>query len=301
MFDDEEKSELPRAKTIGHLKVAGRRQKRKASIIKHTWSSPEGEMARQEALKSLVSAKMDYAKPFADIVKELFKHVLARDGKAILPEEELLGAVDHVLEDKCEEHEKPSEGWRKLVVSDEARFTDILLAVIVHVAELATMGSNDLTGQILWRFRSLSHQRQSALASHGRTMADFSWVAGPELTDKVKSVFGLLCLEAGKAGHMHCREWLKTVHLLTKDPILRDRIQQTDVDRLFYTSSHRDQQNVSTISCDDFLRLITEVAESSKVHPHACFLAIGCHEEELRYEVETKGNLPSDYIKQFYH
>jgi hypothetical protein len=253
---------------------------------------------QHDALSALVSAKMEDGDAFSGMVQGLFRHVLRRDGRAILPEGELLEAVAEVLEEAHGADERPSEGWHQLVFKEEGKNIGLLLSLVTRVADLADVSSNDLVGQILWRNRTVSHQRQNVLALHTRAVDDVSWVASEEILTKVRGVFRLFCADAGSAGRMHCREWLKSVHLMTLDPVLCERIQHNVVDRHFYTFAHKDHGDVSTISCDEFLRLIITVAESSHVHPHYCMLAIGCHEDQLRHDVETKGGLAVDYIKQ---
>jgi hypothetical protein len=277
---------------------------RRKKSIAHVWTTPKPEEEQLEALAALI-AKLDQGQTYGGLLKDLLNNVLRRDGHVMVPGDSIGLVVEQAME-ASSEREQPPEGWAESNLpqqSDPKTVSPLILDVLQHLADSSDTTRGQLIGQILWR-----HKKQIKvvdLTEYATHFDDLSWVADAALFQQVKAVFYLFTEDAGSVGHMHLREFLKTVHLASMNPVLREHIMQNDVDRLFYTASHAHvsdkSPDVITINYSEFLKLLMKLAEASNVHPYMLVLAIAVHADEIRTSLESKGTLTPEYIKQFFH
>lgn len=77
------------------------------------------------------------------------------------------------------------------------------------------------------------------------------------------------------------RQWLQVVQLLRKNPILDERLNLSEVDRLFYSHTHSGGLVSRHITLKQFKTLLDEISESMRVPSAMVQLAIAGHAAQL--------------------
>jgi len=260
------------------------------------------EADQTSALRALIK-HLGPKRPLRELVNMLTQKVLAREGgkafskddvdraiittvnesetSTILAAKSFLTDVEESAERSCLKNQTDKKG-------NMPASTDLIIQVLQELGEQSGLRFSDIAGQVL---RQNRNSRALRTAKHREVVDDVSWIEEPAesivnessgLVECVKQVFRLST--TSDSGCMRWNTWQRIADLICKNPILNARVRHTDIDRLFYQAANRDPENSKTISRNEFLGLLLDLAEASSTHPSIIFFAVGCHAERLASE-----------------
>jgi hypothetical protein len=226
-------------------------------------------LAKVEALRALV-ASMDAGTTLAEILHQLTRHVLKHQGTSAFTAEHVARAHMFVLEAA---KEKGMDFER----------TDAVMMALTKLSEEVDMDLSDILGQILWRNRRAESLREKQ--RRRETVEDVSWAAAgtddPDVSsDVLKSLDDVFDMfEAGQKGRgLSVKAWQRVAKFVQANPVLRRRVNLTDVDRLWYAATHKPGMEVQvSIGRRAFKELLLTWCEAMNVHPWMVFVAVGSH------------------------
>jgi len=247
-------------------------------------------------------------RPIGELASMLLTPTMGRDGKKLFSEELISDTLGDVLIARTPKTPKDSgtqevQDFAAVPVhlhgTDEA--THVILDVVRRLEKRTSMPVSDTLGQLLWQNRDVPSLREGA---HRQLVEDLSWVVDPEhcSSDSGPSVLDLTMvvfreLTAEDSGRMKWRTWLKVVEYIKRNPLLTNRINRNDADRIFHAEAmrevrggHSQDQGIS-VGSHGFMGLIMKTAEIIEMHPFVLFLAVGCHADYLveeRQRMERK-------------
>lgn len=266
----------------------------------------EDNIVRQADALEAVVAHLGKVRDICELSRALFAHVLLPDGSAAFSKESLQNVA-------FSEFNQPDVGHDRFPLPKGTRFEDfglgswyqrqikrmserhsnklawstvVALNVACALSSDADVPISSILGQVLWKFRGVDGLRSRPdLLKVAESM---SWLGDTEGAmenlELVREAFAEIT--ACEGGRMGFRQWVKVVNLLRRNPILQPRLRAGDVDRLFYDAVQVSRSpGVSTLGVGDFVRLMMRIAEVTKVHPSAVFVALVCHMDELRRDV----------------
>jgi len=258
------------------LCVPGKPRKR-ASVANVPAGSARGskdyEAAQLEALDALVLS-LDANKTLLDLSRCVCRHVLTHLGVPAFTVEECKLALAAALQENGLEQEPAKEEAAQLRV-------ELVVQALRSMSGGSSMVFVDVVGQVLWR-----HRKTDVLQKKKRREVtdDLSWVipGGIDDNDKqagqlqvVDEVFDMFCTESGR---MNNQGWRQIVQLVANSPALADRLNLSDVDRLWYAQTRGASKEIlRDISLPDFKALLLALGEAMRVHPWMVFLAIGSY------------------------
>jgi len=227
-----------------------------------------------EALKALIQTT-GRDKPLSDVVQSLVQHVVTKENAVAFSRDTIMAATDCYVAQEADSQ-----------ITEPMSIDSSAVAVIRVLCEKSSLPLDDVIGQILWYYRKSSPLQ---LRQHRKTAESIRWAAND--SSKLEEVFRAYTWATN--GHMRWRHWQQAVHLVQRNPVLKDRIMRADADRLFYTATARHSINQNDkdgdfrcIDYKEFVQLLLMLAETSHVHPLWVFNAVGCNAESLTEDLD---------------
>lgn len=232
------------------------------------------EVAQLEALEALIE-HLGSTRTVSDLTADLLQNVHTRDGAGPFPFEVIAQSAASADALALEENSPP----KALLV----------VRVFRDLAMMRCQPLNDIVGQVLWRSRRAKAIRDTTRLR--RVAEDISWIADTgggddNIVTLVEGVYNLQIVAEG--GKMRWRGWERVVNLLMKNPVLHGRVRHVDADRLYYNAMRRSVPPSCSIGLREFKELLLELADSSAVHPHIVFVAVGSHQKQMALEALEK-------------
>lgn len=267
---------LLKVSTSSNLCVPGKPQKR-ASVANVAAGSARGskdyEAAQLEALDALVLS-LDANKTLLDLSRCVCRHVLTHLGVPAFTVEKCKLALAAALQENGLEQEPAKEEAAQLRV-------ELIVQALRSMSGGSSMVFVDVVGQVLWRQRKTDVLQKK---KRREVTDDLSWVMPGGIDDNgkqagqlqvVDEVFDMFCTESGR---MNNQGWRQIVQLVANSPCLADRLNLSDVDRLWYAQTRGASKEIlRDISLSHFKALLLALGEAMRVHPWMVFLAVGSY------------------------
>jgi len=229
--------------------------------------------ARQLQALTALLLSLDKGGPLEELLSSATRHVLMHFGTKAFTEAQCKQAVAIALADRRLSQEPT------LVDGAQAR-SELLVLGLQTVSEMVGMPFVDVVGQLLWKNRKSECLQRKRYKD---AVGDLNWAMSSQDDDQAKRTEQLLDVDdafkmfSAENGRMNSRGWRQVARLVWSSPMLADRLNLSDVDRLWYaqTRTSASKEVRRDIDSNDFKELLLALAESMRVPPWMVFFPVG--------------------------